>query len=784
MADTLSLHGRRRDERTDVREEVRRLEAAVEAERATLERLDRVGEELAGERDPATIIARLTSEAAALVRAQLEHLEATTEALRLADTRYRFVLEATADGIWFWDCQTNEIECNDRLFELMGLTRGEVGAFQSWSERIHPDDRARLEAALHAHLERRAPYRADPFRLRHASGEYRWCVTSGQAEWDDAGRPLFMAGAVRDITDEKSAQDALKARELRYAQILDSVSDMIFCKDESFAVTFANRATCEYFDASADDLRGVFRWPSASDSLHERYLSDDRAVFTRGTVVERTMEEFRPTGAAVRIFHTVKSPIFDASGRVTEVVGVARDVTERRREIERQAFLAKATAVLGSSLDYEKTLANITTALVPQLADWATLDMLDGDTGEIRRVAVAHVDPAKGHLAREILKRAPQVLDGPDGVLRTGKAELKSEICDELLADALPDPEVRSILKSLGLASVVVVPLVIGGEPVGALSLVSADPNHAYDTSDLLFAEELARRASMAIDNAQLYAKTRAALDERDRALSQVRELNATLERRVEERTAALLDVNKELEAFSYTVSHDLRAPIRHISGFVDLLRVSAGDALDDKSLRHLTTIKNAASHMGALIDGLLGFSRLGRTELAKQPVALREVVDDVLDELEVDTKRRALSFEIGPLPTVEADPTMLRIVIANLLSNAVKYTSTRDHAAIKVGSERQRGELVVFVEDDGVGFDMTYASKLFGVFQRLHSDPRFEGTGIGLATVQRIVQRHGGRVWAESGPGGGARFLFTLPDGGATPSASPPHLPAAKELA
>jgi signal transduction histidine kinase len=263
-------------------------------------------------------------------------------------------------------------------------------------------------------------------------------------------------------------------------------------------------------------------------------------------------------------------------------------------------------------------------------------------------------------------------------------------------------------------------------------------------------------------------------IEEQTRALrkseQEVRELNLELEQRVQRRTEQLEAANRELETFSYSVSHDLRAPLRHVGGYVEMLTAATAGQLSGKALRYLNTITEATLEMGRLIDDLLAFSRMGRAELSEERVSLDALVESVVHGFELAVRGREIRWKIETLPDVIGDASVLKQVLTNLIDNALKYSRGRAVTEIEIGCAGQEGERVIlFVRDNGAGFDMRYVHKLFGIFQRLHRADEFEGTGIGLASVQRIIGRHGGRTWAEGELGKGATIYFTLQPAHAT---------------
>ena len=523
-----------------------------------------------------------------------------------------------------------------------------------------------------------------------------------------ASDPPFYTAFMRDITDRKQAEEALRRSEARKSAILETALDAIVTFDQQGKIIEWNPAATQIFGYSRELALGrVFAdlmAPQANEELTRKGLP--RYLQTgRGRLLGQRMElmALRANGAEFPVELTI-THITDGEQMV--FTSFIRDITERRRTEE---------ALRKSEERFR--------LLVEGVEDYA-IYMLDTHG----RVTTWNVGAERihGYRAQEIIgRRFHRFYTAED-------ADRKKP--DQALAVATAEGRYQDehwlVRKN--------------GAQFWASFVITA----LRDESG-----RLTGFSSIARD-----------VTKRKQAEDEIRRLNAALERQVQERTTELQAAYSEMEAFSYSISHDLRAPLIHIAGFVEMLKSDLGPKLDDRSRRHLETICSSTEHMGRMIADLLALSRIGRAEMHKVRVNLGEVVRDVQRELAAGLQNRSVTWIIGELPEVTADPILLRQALMNLIANALKFTRPRAEARVEIGIVESDTEDVVYVRDNGVGFDMRYAGKLFGVFQRLHPTTEFEGTGIGLAKTRRLIQRHGGRTWAESVPGQGTTFFFSLP--------------------
>lgn len=554
------------------------------------------------------------------------------------------------------------------------------------------------------------------------------------------------------------------------AMLLQAAHDAFIVHDQGGCVLFWNEGASKLYGWSEQEALGQnlhqLLHTTGSTSLEEL----DRTL-SEGESWEGELEHTRRDGSPL-IVHSRRLAVKHPGNESLAILEVNRDITDLRRTLQHLRFLTEAGKLLVSSLDYQNVLVQIAQQAVPMVADWCRVDLLRED-GTLYPLVITHVEPEKVAWAYELNEKTPYDPDAPTGtaaVLRNKKAEFYPHIPDELLVAAAKDEEELALSRSIGLSSVITVPIVVQDRGVGAITLVTTETKRHYTPTDLAMAEELASRVSLAMENARIYR--------------QLQEFNANLEAMVAERTAALTAStealrqsntelersNQELQDFAYVASHDLQEPLRKIQAFGNLLEDEYGPILGEEGQTYLGRMRNAASRMQGLINDLLTFSRVTTKALPFSPVDLNLIAREVVIDLETLIQATHGKVTIEPLPTIEADPLQMRQMLQNLLSNALKFHKPGVPPVVNISAQAQvdaqTGEelYLIAVKDNGIGFDEKYLDRIFTVFQRLHGRGEYEGTGIGLAVVRKIVARHGGTITARSSVSEGSTFLATLP--------------------
>jgi PAS domain S-box-containing protein len=649
-----------------------------------------------------------------------------TAELSASEEKFRQLSAAAPIGIYQTDSSGRCVYVNSCWIEISALSV-EQSLGDGWREALHLDDRKsvwqewQIAARSGRDFEREC-------RVLTPTQESRWVHIRAKAMRATPNQFIGHVGTMEDITERKRAEEVLRQSEERFRLLVEGVQDYaIFMLSPQGHVVSWNKGAERIKGYKLDEIIGkyfsCFYPPEAI--AQGKPEQDLRTAMEQGHMNDEGWR-VRKDGQQYRA-NVVISAIFDKDGCLRGFAIITRDLTERER-IERAL--------------YDKNI---------ELAE-ARTEQAEARTWRVQAQSEQAIRASELRYRRlfEAAKEGILILDADTGRISDVNPFLVellgfslSEMLGKTVGELSPFKDMESNKNML--------------EQLQRHGYVRYEDLPLETTDHRHIAVEFVSNVYQAGDKKVIQCNVRD-VTERKHAEDEIRGLNAELEQRVAERTA-------QLEAFSYSVSHDLRAPLRHVVGFVELLQRDAGQSLSEKGLRYIKTISQSAKRMGNLIDDLLAFSHIGESEMQKTEVNLDELVLDTLGDFQVEIKERIIEWNIHPLPAVRADRALLRLVLVNLISNAVKFTSVRAEARIEIGCvPAGSGETVIFIRDNGAGFDPKYTEKLFGVFQRLHRQDEFEGTGIGLANIHRIIRRHGGRAWAEGLVDAGATFYFSIP--------------------
>jgi PAS domain S-box-containing protein len=587
------------------------------------------------------------------------------------------------------------------------------------------------------------------FQLRRADGVFGTFLNRVMPLKDAAGRVTRWFGTNTDISERKQTELRLKAhaQELSVSSqsleaqtrvfklVLDSMGEGLIAADGEGRFIIWNEAARQQMGRDAADLPGE-QWrdfykvflPDGVTPYPPESLPLLRALRGESVRVELMVEQ--PDHAEGVFLEVTARPMKDAEGDLCGGVAVLRDITERKHSDARLARLAEELSGRASELAASRQSLETESLMLQSVLNSMSEGLVAADeTGKFilwnpaaaRIVGLGGTNVPPGEWGSYYGTYLPDTITPFPMDQNPLVRAIRGEVCSAEIFIRNPELEHGVWIES-------------NGAPLRA-------KNGVLRGGVVAFRDITQRRA-----------------DELE-----IRKLNEELEERVLLRTAELATANQELEAFAYSVSHDLRAPLRHIGGFSKILIEDFGPTLAPEAVRHLERIEEGTRRMGMLVDELLNLAQVGRHALKLQSTPLNSLIEEVISLLQPEVQGRVVTWKVAELPAAECDPVLTKQIFQNLIANALKFTRPRERAVIEIGIVPEGGQMAVFVRDNGVGFDMKYSDKLFGVFQRLHRIEDFEGTGVGLATVQRIVHKHGGRVWAEAELDKGAAFFFTL---------------------
>ncbi len=658
----------------------------------------------------------------------IHELHVAESTARESEERLRLGVSVGRLAIAEIDYSLDVLYTNEQIIALFGLPTdcGPTVSRTAIHMLVHPDDRPTLLAQIEAALDpASARWFAMEYRIVRPDGSIRWLNVRKQNFFEEDAQGLLYPArallAAQDITEHRRVEEALRDERDRFQRIVDTTPGVVHAyqqkADNTITFPYASPRIEEIYGAKPEQLK------ENAAFIIELWHPEDRAHMLDS--IAKSLEQMSTWHDEFRVRHPSKgeiwvegrsSPKLQADGGILWY-GVLTDISERK---------AAEQALRETIREKEQALAQLDALFS---AAPIGLGFWDTDLRFLRlNQTLADINglPIDAQIGRHVADIVPDLGD-VEGMVTAWK---------QVIETGKP---------------------IINIEITGTTSANLGQQHYWLDNFfPVRIGEEIIGIGATVLD-----------ITERKLIEEEIKHLNSDLEERVEERTAQVQAANQELEAFAYSVSHDLRSPLRAIDGYTRILLEDYTPRLDAEAIRLCNVVCNEAQRMGQLIDDLLAFSRLGRAPLKMVPVDMVQLVQAIYGELQVREQVQDLAFDLHPLPPAMGDPTMMRQVWQNLLDNAVKFSKQRSDAKIEVNFVATERETIYSVSDNGAGFDMRYVGKLFGVFQRLHSAYEFPGTGVGLALVQRIIYRHGGRIWAEGAVGVGATFYFALPNYG-----------------
>jgi len=630
--------------------------------------------------------------------------------LHESEERFRKIFEEGPLGIAMASLTTGKfISVNKAFCKMLGFTEEELME-HTFRDVTYPDDRSNDEEAVRRLREDQIQKHTTEKRYQTKNGEVIWVSRSLTKIYSETDQSYNALAMVKDITERKQAEKELRESQEMFSKAFQvGPAGMTITRISDGKFINANESFCKMFEFDLNEVIGHTSTELNMWSSEERKKLIQKQLESGGLKNYELIAQAKSGKLIYLLFSSREIIIKGETCHLTTLI----DITDRKQAEEE---LRESRAALDAAL------ASMTDAV-----------FISDTSGKFTEFNDAF---ATFHRFRNKAECAKTLAEYPD-----------------FLEVFLPNGKLAPL-------DMWAVPRALRGETVSnaEYSLHRKDTGESWVGS---YSFSPIRDNAGVIVGSVVVGRD---ITERRLAEEKIRELNDELEQRVIQRTSQLEAANKELESFSYSVSHDLRAPLRHINGFADILSKECNDQLTENARNYLNTIKDSARKMGTLIDDLLSFSRTGRAELKKSSIKMDLIVEDALTQIKTSITDRKIDWIISPMPEVHGDYNLLRLVWVNLLNNAVKYTRNKEKAVIQIGYMDEKREIIFYIQDNGVGFDMKYADKLFGVFQRLHSTSEFDGTGIGLANVQRIILRHGGRTWAEAETDKGASFYFSIP--------------------